>query len=719
MNTKPRNGNSTSGKETRKAVSTAKPSRRRKTLPATSNTPNGHVELKPADTMPSLRVSQPANSLYSRISTSRADTIESSRSYRTPSTDTHSFENLLNETIHMDIPLDPLQGSAISPETMQRNQEVFTQLLKVGDIDEDHCRPGLQMTFQQFEKAKGLILDLLGYGMTPEDLIGVGLNRRLVVYCLRELKMRLPGNVAVDDIIPYGPPLEYQADQDPTQRASPESVPETFVETPAPTAEVMSPPSPQQQPTPASTPRTPPSPPTGSSKASVNPKPSAPVLTYETTGPSLFQMALPHQQINPLPPRPNSTEPTLPDPPASLPARPSFSVERNVRRQSTSSAIQAFDRPPTMFGEPRVASPVSMDVDDLPLTASGAVSPPVTTNEGEPPNQGAASTSSTTQAPTPLTSLRATVLRSMTTDSTRSSTPSSELGPKRGIKRPKADDFVDDAPIKRSALLNGIDQASSRRSTYSIVNSSIPDSHVFTWSDDDEIEEEERLQNTHSKGDVRTPNDLDAVQFAAAAAAIGLSMSAAELEAARLQEEERKAQLNAKAMKLLQTQAALKRLELKKAEKRLQNLQSGSSTPLADVRVVEQHVTELKQELATTEAKMQELSPASTTPVPEMSVSAYQEGDNKPQTSGKESGRGGTDKLGTGISFIPFPYWERDWHKFELNAAPSALLTNEAEGEPIQVDDGETLSFSAASSTPEAPQESSSDFVAHEDAASQ
>lgn len=68
--------------------------------------------------------------------------------------------------------------------------------------------------------------------------------------------------------------------------------------------------------------------------------------------------------------------------------------------------------------------------------------------------------------------------------------------------------------------------------------------------------------------------------------ALGLPMTAEELEAARLQEEERKAQLNAKAEKLLRTQANLKRLELRKAEKRLLTLQSAKdqSANLEDVR---------------------------------------------------------------------------------------------------------------------------------------
>ncbi|KAG8755875.1 hypothetical protein FRC14_003600 [Serendipita sp. 396] len=687
--------------------------RRGNTLPAASRPTNGHTEPNSVEMVTPPLISKSAISLHARISNPPAGITEPSASYRTPSTETHSFENFLSDSIHMDTSFNQLDHSVISPRTKQRNQEVFSQLLLVGDLDVDeyHCRPGLPMTFEQFEKAKSLILDVLGLGMTPEDLIAADLDRRLVVYCLRELGIRLPGNVPVHDIVPYGP-LESEVDQDPISRlTSPDLPSEVISETPSTvqTTDVTSPPTPQQQPTPVSTPRTPPSPPTAaSSKLNVNAKPFVPVSTYETTGPSLFDGALRSQQINPLPRRPNSTEPTLPDPPPSLPARPSFSIDRSGRRHSTNGnaiptaalsapkpkgpqevkqdepktentkdeapgsvylqrmeqerkmtllrrkleltrkrptittapsddsmrsstppTAQTSGRTPTMFGEPRVVSPVSMEVDESPVVSNEAVSPPA---ERTQQIQTGASTPLSAQIPPPQVSSRLATVRSMTTDSTRPSTPS-EVGPKRGIKRPKADDFVDDAPAKRSVLLNGIDKAPSKRSTYSFVNSLIPDQHVITWSDDEEVEQDEYLRSIHIREDVRTANDLDAAQFVAAAVAIGLSMSAAELEAARLQEEERKAQLNAKAMKLLQTQAILKKLELRKAEKQLQSMQSGSSTPVADIRIVEKNVVALKQELVNVETKLQDLSPPSTTPVPDMTSSIQQQDPKKSHTS--------------------------------------------------------------------------------------
>ena len=60
--------------------------------------------------------------------------------------------------------------------------------------------------FEEYEEAKGLILDLLGFGMTPEDLIDTQVSKRLIVYCMREMNLRIPFNVDLSDIVPYEPP---------------------------------------------------------------------------------------------------------------------------------------------------------------------------------------------------------------------------------------------------------------------------------------------------------------------------------------------------------------------------------------------------------------------------------------------------------------------------------------------------------------------------------
>ena len=122
-------------------------------------------------------------------------------------------------------PLQPLpRQDELSPATQRLNQEFFEKLAHYqGEIDEAHCRPGLPsmfwsshqtrepltphlVRFEEYEEAKGLILDLLGFGMTPEDLIDTHVSKRLIVYCMREMNLRIPFNVDLSDIVPYDPP---------------------------------------------------------------------------------------------------------------------------------------------------------------------------------------------------------------------------------------------------------------------------------------------------------------------------------------------------------------------------------------------------------------------------------------------------------------------------------------------------------------------------------
>jgi hypothetical protein len=42
--------------------------------------------------------------------------------------------------------------------------------------------------------------------MTPEDLIDTKVSKRLIVYCMREMNLRIPFNVDLSDIVPYEPP---------------------------------------------------------------------------------------------------------------------------------------------------------------------------------------------------------------------------------------------------------------------------------------------------------------------------------------------------------------------------------------------------------------------------------------------------------------------------------------------------------------------------------
>lgn len=576
-----------------------------------------------------------------------------------PTPETHSFVGLASREVNN--PSD----DRLSPATMQLNEEVYTKLLEFG-IDDNHCRPGLPMTFEQFELAKGLILDLIGYGTSPEYLIDVGINPRLVVYCLRELKMRIPSNVKVGDIIAFGPP---------------QALVTSLVDSPRATSpEMLSPISPEEhnaglqftteeqaEPSAISLPSTSNTPPP-TTRLNVHAEPFVPKTVVsskppKTTGPSLVHIALPHQQIG-LPPRPEPApvNTALPDPPSSLPQRPAFSVNAEPNRKSSIDVPKYTSPPssPTMGDEPKVESdtealqrmeqqkklqllrkklaltrkrpavkdslmlqtgdvtpsdptpresapsstvpderkvesPSPMDV-DYPVTTEASRSAVTSTVDSAPSTSRVSTPSNQSESILTLAQRRESLL-----NGTRSSTPS-ELGAKRGIKRPKADDFLDKTPVKRPTLLNNVVPSKNLfgRSTFALINSTVPDQHVFTWSDDETLgdEAEPDQMAPESAGSQR---ESEAAQFAAAALAIGLPMTAEELEAARIQEEERKAQINAKAIKLLKTQLSLRKLELKQAEKKLKNVKHDDAEALL---AAEEHLHTLRQELQSLETRL-------------------------------------------------------------------------------------------------------------------
>ncbi|KAF5385621.1 hypothetical protein D9757_005551 [Collybiopsis confluens] len=72
-------------------------------------------------------------------------------------------------------------------------------------VDPDHVRPGLEMNQEEYDTAKDIILDLLGWGVPPEYLVDCGLSREIVFYVFSELNLRLPDNLNPEGIIPYAP----------------------------------------------------------------------------------------------------------------------------------------------------------------------------------------------------------------------------------------------------------------------------------------------------------------------------------------------------------------------------------------------------------------------------------------------------------------------------------------------------------------------------------
>ncbi|KAF8627471.1 hypothetical protein AX17_006283 [Amanita inopinata Kibby_2008] len=72
-------------------------------------------------------------------------------------------------------------------------------------LDVNHVRPGLKMNQPQYEAAKDIILDLLGWGVPPEYLVDCGLSKEIVFYVFTELNLRLPQNLDKAGLIPYTP----------------------------------------------------------------------------------------------------------------------------------------------------------------------------------------------------------------------------------------------------------------------------------------------------------------------------------------------------------------------------------------------------------------------------------------------------------------------------------------------------------------------------------
>ncbi|KAJ7784465.1 hypothetical protein B0H16DRAFT_1681862 [Mycena metata] len=72
-------------------------------------------------------------------------------------------------------------------------------------IDADHVRPGLSMNQDQYDTAKDIVLDLLGWGVPPDYLVDCNLSREIVFYVFTELNLRLPHNLDVAGLIPYTP----------------------------------------------------------------------------------------------------------------------------------------------------------------------------------------------------------------------------------------------------------------------------------------------------------------------------------------------------------------------------------------------------------------------------------------------------------------------------------------------------------------------------------
>ncbi|KAG1745966.1 uncharacterized protein EDB91DRAFT_1119873 [Suillus paluster] len=110
---------------------------------------------------------------------------------------------------HLDSPFASSK-SAFESETFQPPPPTFSQpfFLETSTyrLDPDHVRPGLAMSEDQYNTAKDIVLDLLGWGVPPEYLVDCGLSRHVVFYVFTELNLRMPSNLDTNGLIPYPTP---------------------------------------------------------------------------------------------------------------------------------------------------------------------------------------------------------------------------------------------------------------------------------------------------------------------------------------------------------------------------------------------------------------------------------------------------------------------------------------------------------------------------------
>ncbi|KAG8214571.1 hypothetical protein J3R82DRAFT_9634 [Butyriboletus roseoflavus] len=128
------------------------------------------------------------------------------------------FVSQLQESARVENPLPPCPPSRIEapiasplePSDAQGWQpagiEPFVLETSTYRLDADHVRPGLTMTQDQYNTAKEIVLDLLGWGVPPEYLLECGLSQHVIFYVFSELNLRLPSNLDTSGLIPYPTP---------------------------------------------------------------------------------------------------------------------------------------------------------------------------------------------------------------------------------------------------------------------------------------------------------------------------------------------------------------------------------------------------------------------------------------------------------------------------------------------------------------------------------
>jgi hypothetical protein len=80
------------------------------------------------------------------------------------------------------------------------------------------------VTQAQYDTAKDIVLDLLGWGVAPEYLVDCGLTREIVYYVFNELNLRLPQNLDITGIVPYTPDIPILMERQPSVLMPPPTI---------------------------------------------------------------------------------------------------------------------------------------------------------------------------------------------------------------------------------------------------------------------------------------------------------------------------------------------------------------------------------------------------------------------------------------------------------------------------------------------------------------
>ncbi|VDB91433.1 unnamed protein product [Peniophora sp. CBMAI 1063] len=313
-------------------------------------------------------------------------------------------------------------------------------------LDEQHVRPGLALTQAQYDSAKDIVLDLLGWGVPPEYLVDCGLSRNLVYYVFAELNLRMPANLDTSGIVPYPPPPEMLAKWLQAVEAEKNRVDDVAVEDKGKGKEVVDDDTP-------------------SLLARISDMPVAevaPAPTLEEMEEQRRRELMARKAVQASRKRKESTMPSTAQPPAKklTPAPPSLveriqqitDAERRPLPVAATDSVDDFLRsiapiPLTSNVDmPRTASPELMDVDDGEIpglsrsnsvtrarSTSAAPASITSTLTAPPPASGSAHSKSSTPTPTLAVGPTGTL-------------PASPIPtrPARRAKRPVAADFVDD-----------------------------------------------------------------------------------------------------------------------------------------------------------------------------------------------------------------------------------------------------------------------------------